>query len=713
MERNCTLMAGRQLAEALRLLREKPETSSLIERTFLLDEAYRKYKDLPQPLIQGKGLLYTVRRCCLPVSPDDLLLGRYDDHVPTKKEEARFSEILSSGRLYANEITMRNGGHFTMDFESACDLGIPDMLRMALQNVRRAKSEPERIHARGMVLCYQAVLTYIRRYRDASAALGRTELCDVCDTLLLRAPGTFREALQLCVFIFTVAMIYAGARVCCLNFGRMDRFLLRYYRQDLRNGVLTRAKARALLTDFYCKCSLHLGRGEHQMGNPALGGHFTGWDRNPVFDSPTYITLGGRQYGKASAGNALTHLMLDCLHPGLKNPVIVFRYTKRLSEGTKTLLFEKMAQGASILLYNDEVLLPAYLNLPIDRKTAYDYSIHPCNWADLGTRGVIVGWVGGIIPHRILDVLKEAKDCPDMDTLYRLFADNFRESLRKPFADYRAYWREHTPGPNGILAFQDCFAADCLRTNRGMSDGGAPYPAYYALLRNIGTAADMMASIEQLVYTDRICTLEELLSACESNFGSRPDLLRAARRAPKYGRDDDRADRHAVRLCTLMLDILDEMSRNEKGEQDVLTLNVTINDMNHIPNGYDTGATPDGRLKGEPLSENLSPSQGCSGETTALLNSVSKLPFTRMHSGALNLRLRPDMLKDADGHSLLRVLLETYFAKGGMQVQLSIADTATLRDAQVCPECYKDLTVRITGYSAIFVDMSRNAQDEL
>ena len=713
METNCTRMARRQLTEALRLLREKPEISTLVERAFLLDEAYLKYKDLPQPLLQGKGVLYAVRRCCLPVLPDDLLLGRYDDHVPTKWEEKRFQEILTSGRSVANGITARNGGHLTLDFEGACTLGLPAMLRTAKRNERLSRTEPDRLRARGMGLCYRAVLTYIERYRDAARALGRTEPAAVCEALLEGPPRTFRETLQLCVFIFTVYMVYAGSRVCCLNFGRVDRFLLPAYLSDLKNGILTRAQARALITDFYCKCSLHLGRGEHQMGNPALGGHLTGWDRNPLFDSPTYITLGGREPGKKNAGNPLTLLLLDCLHPGLKNPVIVFRYTERLPERIRAKLFQKMGASASVLLYNDEVLLPAYLRLGIDERTAYDYTVHPCNWADLGTKGVMVGTVGGVIPHMLMPVLEKSGDAPDMETLYRRFEDSFRESLRQPFADYRAYWRHGRPNPNGLLAFQECFAADCLATNRGLYDGGSPYPAFYALIRNVGTAADMMAAVEQLVYTDRLCTLDELMRACRDNFESRPDLLAAARKAPKYGLDDDRGDRHAVRLCKILLDVLDEMSVNEKGERDVLTLNVTINDMNHIPVGAATGATPDGRLRGEPLSENLSPSPGHAGAATALLNSVSKLPFSRMHAGALNLRLRPDMLKGSDGTDLLRTLLETYFAKGGMQVQLSIADTETLRQAQVCPECYRDLTVRITGYSAIFVDMSRNAQDEL
>ena len=173
------------------------------------------------------------------------------------------------------------------------------------------------------------------------------------------------------------------------------------------------------------------------------------------------------------------------------------------------------------------------------------------------------------------------------------------------------------------------------------------------------------------------------------------------------------ADGHARRLMTLLLDILDEESLDEKGERDVLTLNVTINDMNHLYFGGGFGATPDGRKAGEPLSENLSPSVGYVSSLTSLLNSVASLPTDRLHSGALNVRIGSDILKRENGALLLNSLLTTYFKKGGLQIQISVADTETLRSAQACPECYRDLTVRITGYSAIFVDMSKNAQDEI
>ena len=152
---------------------------------------------------------------------------------------------------------------------------------------------------------------------------------------------------------------------------------------------------------------------------------------------------------------------------------------------------------------------------------------------------------------------------------------------------------------------------------------------------------------------------------------------------------------------------------NKDGVRDVISFNVTITDMNHIADGAGLCATPDGRACGAPLSENLSPTVGFNESVTALLNSVSKLPFNRIHAGAFNMRLRRDLVSGKDGLDRLAALTDVYFDNGGMQLQVSVADTAELREAQKHPENYKDLMVRITGYSAVFVDMSPSAQEEI
>jgi formate C-acetyltransferase len=149
-------------------------------------------------------------------------------------------------------------------------------------------------------------------------------------------------------------------------------------------------------------------------------------------------------------------------------------------------------------------------------------------------------------------------------------------------------------------------------------------------------------------------------------------------------------------------------------EEAIVVFRCLETDMRHIRFGREIGATPDGRRAGEPISENTSPSPGaCVNGLTAMLRSVAKLPLTRIHSGALNVRLRPNWFAGEEGLTRLADVLRAYFDLGGLQVQLSLVDVETLRDAQRHPERHRDLMVRITGYSAAFVDMTPSAQDEI
>jgi formate C-acetyltransferase len=218
--------------------------------------------------------------------------------------------------------------------------------------------------------------------------------------------------------------------------------------------------------------------------------------------------------------------------------------------------------------------------------------------------------------------------------------------------------------------------------------------------------------VDTLVFREKKYSLKELTEAADGNFENSLDVLKACKNAPKFGSDNQLADSHALRLMTSLLDLIDKEATNSQGIRDVITLNVTINDSNHLEDGEALGATVDGRRKGEPLSENLSPVVGRPHDVTSLLSSVSKLPFDRIHSGALNLRLSRSLASSENAEEYIKALMKTYFDKGGMQLQFSIVDTNELYAAQKNPEKYSDLLVRITGYSAVFVDMCRGAQDE-
>ena len=711
---NCE-KAQKSIAEAATLIREKSPDSTLVERYFLLYEAWDMVEDLPQALQMGKGLYYVLSKASLPIKDYDLLLGRYDDHVPTDEEQEKLENLWERNPDY-NPIVFPNGGHRTLDWETLLNKGITGYISDVKCHINKAESDGEEQNTidflEGMLWVYKGILLYIERYGEAARKKGFLCCAQICENLIKDKPKTFHEALQLLLFIYNIYLIYAGKRVACLTLGRLDDMLLHFYENDLKTGILTEEDAGALIDDFSAKMSLHLGRGEHQMAFLDKGYVQTGWLRNPVYDSPGYIVLGGYSNKIDHKTNPLTLLFAKHIHPELKNPIYVCRYTSNCYDELWNILCEKVQKNASLLLYNDETMIPAYTHIGVEKQDAVNYSIHPCNWADIAGDSVIVGICGKPLPVILDQVLNSGKEFKNIDEVYAEIKKEYTSLLKPTFENYRKNNIGKKTVSNGILSLDDCFAKEIISAARGLKNGGAKYPALYVLLRNIGTATDMLCAVDALVFKDKVYTLSQLLEAAKNDFEGFTDILAFCRKAPKYGTDNDFADMHASRLMNELLDVIDKEATNEHGKRDVYTLNVTINDSNHLKDGANMLATVDGRRKGKPLSENLGPTVGYSKGITALLNSVSKLPFDRIHSGALNLRLRKNTVADEKGLSVIKALIQAYFERGGMQLQISIADTEELKKAQQNPDEYRDLLVRITGYSAIFVDMSKGAQNE-
>ena len=307
----------------------------------------------------------------------------------------------------------------------------------------------------------------------------------------------------------------------------------------------------------------------------------------------------------------------------------------------------------------------------------------------------------------------DGEEPESIDELYHRFAASLRSELEEiygKFRNSRENWDKSSPG---ILRIDDCFLDNPIANARSWGLGGTKYSTPICARGSIATAADCFAAVDELVFASGKVTPGELRAALVENFDGHEPLRQLCLNAPKFGQDDERADRHAARVLSTLLAEIDGVSRIGSPDE-IVIFRCLETDMTHIRSGMDTGATPDGRLAGKPLSENTSPYPGsCTQGITAMFRSIAKLPLNFINSGALNVRMQPRTVAGEEGLSRLAALLRTYFDLGGLQIQLSLADTDELRDAQICPEAHRDLMVRITGYSAVFIDMSRKAQDEI
>jgi len=352
--------------------------------------------------------------------------------------------------------------------------------------------------------------------------------------------------------------------------------------------------------------------------------------------------------------------------------------------------------------------------LGIPRAEALEYTMHGCNWPDLPPSQVNMGCIWRNVAATLPAVLPRlGTTAADMDDVYAAFRERYSEEIRADIAHMVARRKALVAAAPGTLALDDCFLRGPITNACAKRSGGVRYGTMLTTFSGFATLADSLAAIDDVVFRQHAATVEELADALEADFASYERLHNLCRRAPKWGCNDERADAHAVHVMKLMQEEIDAACADVEGEP-LLVFRCIETDMTHIRAGRETGATPDGRRAGTPISENTSPAVGASRDgITSMLQSVAKLPLDTCHSGALNVRLQPQLFAGLGGERRLAQLLRTYFDQGGMQVQLSMIDTETLRAAQACPEQHRDLMVRVTGYSAAFVDMSAGAQDEI
>jgi formate C-acetyltransferase len=704
--------SSRRITEGLYSIREKDIQSATLERLKLTWEANESVRELPQQLQLGEGLYYLLEHISVPVSPDDLILGRIIEEVPDADGEALLEKTAKEWRRGIPR-WMPDGGHECFYWENLLSLGLPGLESFAQKKLSRRISAGEKGEhlnfLRGAVRIYQAFRNYARRYALSAREAGLDEQARNCSAIAERAPETFAEALQL---MWLVGVVYCtmGSVNPTLTFGRLDELLLDFYRNDLAAGRMTSEEAGNLIEDFYCKNNVILGRGEHQMSGGTEKD--TGWLRNLTYDAPQYIILGGRRCNGTPVVNELTQLFLERIVPAFENPVVVFRYTPDVPDDTWRLVCEKLRDNSSVLIYNDEDVIPAMIQCGIDERDAATYTMHGCNWPDI-PKGRSVGGCSLQLPHHALRAIMEGEEPQNIDELYERFATSIRSEVEASFAGLRQRRETWDTIAPGHLRIDDCFLDGPVARARSWTIGGTEYSTITASIRFIASAIDCFAAVDELVFSAEKVSMSELRQALTDDFAGNEPLRQLCLNAPKFGQDNDRADKHAIRVLNTITSEFDRASRLGSSDE-VIAFRCLTTDMGHIGAGAQLGATPDGRRAGKPVSDNMSPYPGsCTQGITAMLRSAAKLPLHRINSGPLNVRIQRRLVNGEEGLSRFTALLRTYFDMGGLQVQISVADTDELRDAQINPEAHRDLMVRITGYSAVFIDMCRKAQNEI
>jgi formate C-acetyltransferase len=294
------------------------------------------------------------------------------------------------------------------------------------------------------------------------------------------------------------------------------------------------------------------------------------------------------------------------------------------------------------------------------------------------------------------------------------FMNRFRAQLRLGVKEYVDLFlkRNVVYAPETMTApFLSCFCRDCIARGLDINMGGAVYPSVHgAALMGLGTVCDSLAAIEQTVFVDRSLTLDQIREALLANFVGFEEVRATLLAAPKYGNNNDFVDKYAVDFVDFFAD---EFAKYKTPDGGGIYLIMAANTSN-ISAGARIGATPDGRLAGEPLSDAASPTYGrdTGGATTTVL-SITKPDYRKVACGTvINQKFSPSMFSDGKREKLLS-LIRVYFARGGQEMQINSTSPEILRDAMEHPENYGDLVVRVSGFSAYYVALRREVQTDI
>ncbi len=552
--------------------------------------------------------------------------------------------------------------------------------------------------------------------KKAARVLELREIAKVCKWVPAHAPRNVWEALQ--TYWFThLGTITELNGWDAMNPGHLDQHLQPFYEKELKEGTITPERAKELISCFWIKVNNH-------PAPPKVG--ITAKESG-TYNDFTNINLGGVKTDGSTGVSEISYLILQVveelhiLQPGSsvhisKNTPDEFLmaaskvirkgygypsifnsdgYVKELVREGKTLADAREGGCSGCIevgaFGKEAYLLTGYLNVPKILEITLNNGVDPVTGKQVSIA------TGNPLKFKTFDSLYKAfyKQL-EYVVSQKMLVSNYIDRM---FAKYAP------------ATFLSLLIDDCIKRGRDYYDSGARYNTNYIQCTGLGTVTDSFAALKKFVYDDKSLTMNEMLDAVSKNFKGMEVLRqRIINNTPFFGNDNDYADKIAVRVFNDLFNVIDGKPNIRGGHYHMNMLSTTC----HIYFGKVMGATPNGRFASLPISDGTSPSQGCDTHgPSSVVKSLGKLDQTKTGGTLLNQRFIPNLLKKESDLVKFGHLIRSYFAMDGHHIQFNIVDTATLRDAQKNPQNYRDLLVRMAGYSDYFNDMNTDYQEEI
>jgi pyruvate formate-lyase/glycerol dehydratase family glycyl radical enzyme len=618
-------------------------------------------------------------------------------------------------------------GHFTMNHPRVLKLGLAGIIAEA-QERYDALTPEERQAYKGLffnavIRSLRSAIRFARRYADLAESLAEREadperaeelrtIARVCRRVPEHPAQTFHEAVQCVYFIHLISQIESGGN--SISLGRIDQILHPYYLADSQAGRITPERARELLSLLFIKTN-EIWNVLEEAYIPAGEGVEGKTTQN--------VTVGGVGLDGEDATNELSYIGLDAF---ADVRTVQPNFGVRLGPNAPRELFLKAVEyaidGVPLHLFNDEAIIKSLQQAGHTLEDARDYGVVGClepNAQGKTFASTFAVQFSGIkclelaLSNGIDNIFgyssgPESGDpatftsYDDVWNAYHAQVSHFLGQMAKGMAVLDGLLAEMVPSP-----FASAMIDGPLEKGLDLTCGGAVYNSTGVQFIGFSNVVDGLYAVKKAVFEDGVMSLGQLADCLSEDWDSEDQRAYFLHRLHKYGNDDDDVDAVAVKVLDHFCDEVLKLRHYRGGAFWPGVFAVGF----HITMGAFAAASADGRHAGEVLGNGLTPTNGnaLSGPT-AVLNSVAKLPLTRVYNGAnLNMRFNARRLRP----EILMSLMQTYFQRGGCQVQFNMIDSATLREAQAHPEQYRDLVVRVSGYSALFAGLSETAQNEI
>lgn len=657
-------------------------------------------------------------------------------------EDSKFSEKLKFLSQLPTKIKAIKGGtadnikgrgrctdtqaHIVVGYKNIFKYGFKGIKTRAQERLKTVDNESERNFLEGVIITCDAMKDFSLRFSQLASEMVNEEdnderknellkIAKTCNQVPWNPPETFYEALQSLWFIQNAAIISYGAG-SGITPGRVDQLLYPYYKEDLKRNLISPEEVMRLIEEFIIKIN----------NNVVIWPNIAGVRLNHLGSDIENITIGGLGRDGKDSTNELSYLFIEAIKNTNLATSVSFRFSKKSPENYVKKVLEIHRYTNSPALFNDEVIIPAMIRDGYTEEAARDYCIVGC--VEPSGNGDTFGATGGskLYFPSILDlVFNRGKTSffgtqDTEDTGNPIDFKNFEEFMNAFYTQLGyivdtvaeagnirdGIWAEHFHNP-----LISCTIDGCIENAKDMTQGGADYQFHAIGGGGVGTTVDSLAAIKKFVFDEKKITMSELVTALQTNFKENEPLRQLLSNGPKYGNDNDYVDSIAVEMIEKFCDMVYNKQLTLGGHYKASFSSYGLN----VYEGALEPATPDGRMAGAAVSNGISPCNRSEiNGPTAALNSVAKIDHTKAGYGdALNLRLPNFVVTTDNGLEIFKNLVETYFEKGGFHIQINTMGSKCLCEAQLHPENYADLIVRVTGYAAYFTRLGKKIQEDI